>query len=189
MKQNYNITNEELNKLLLLKQTGNKEARNALINYHLFLVPIIAEKYNDGTCELDDLIQSGYEGLIKGIDIFDPCSSNTLKEYLNIYINFFILTMYKKNMNREKSLNINDYKNIIAESDMESEYLKKEERLNVDKLIFQSNLTSKQLYALKQAFDFDIYDVPSCDFSRKDQYAHKEAALKKLSKAIKLFSI
>ena len=93
MKEKYTLTNIQMRMLMKFKQDGDKETRNELIKSLLYLVPNIAVKYSDGTCDMNDLIQSGYEGLIKAINNYAFSASNSFKEYLNSYINYYFFNL------------------------------------------------------------------------------------------------
>ena len=76
------ITNLDTNKLKVLSpdemillfqkyQSGDKEAKDKLVEGNLKLVLSIIKKYNNGKHNVDDLFQVGVIGLIKAIDNFD----------------------------------------------------------------------------------------------------------------------
>ena len=65
------LKQEEMVKLFKEYQSGNKEAKEKLIEGNLKLVLSILKKYNNGKHNIDDLFQVGVVGLIKAIDNFD----------------------------------------------------------------------------------------------------------------------
>lgn len=65
------LTNEEMETLFKEYQSGNKLAKEELVNGNLKLVLSILRKYNNRTDNMDDLFQIGCIGLIKAIDNFD----------------------------------------------------------------------------------------------------------------------
>lgn len=65
------LTNEEMENLFKEYQSGNKLAKEELVNGNLKLVLSILKKYNNRTDNMDDLFQIGCIGLIKAIDNFD----------------------------------------------------------------------------------------------------------------------
>lgn len=65
------LTNDEMINLFKKYQSGNKMAKEELINGNLKLVLSILKKYNNRTDNMDDLFQVGCIGLIKAIDNFD----------------------------------------------------------------------------------------------------------------------
>ncbi len=65
------LSNEEMIELFKKYQTGDKFAKEDLVNGNLKLVLSILKKYNNRTDNMDDLFQVGCVGLIKAIDNFD----------------------------------------------------------------------------------------------------------------------
>ena len=65
------LSNEEMIELFKKYQSGDKFAKDDLINGNLKLVLSILRKYNNRTIDMDDLFQVGCVGLIKAIDNFD----------------------------------------------------------------------------------------------------------------------
>ena len=62
----------EEQELFKRKMTGDKEARNKLIEHNLRLVAHIVRKYYLSHPASDELISIGSLGLIKAVDSFDP---------------------------------------------------------------------------------------------------------------------
>lgn len=65
------LSNEEMIELFKKYQSGDKFAKDDLVNGNLKLVLSILRKYNNRTDNMDDLFQVGCIGLIKAIDNFD----------------------------------------------------------------------------------------------------------------------
>ena len=65
------LTNNEMVDLFKRYQSGDKFAKEDLVNGNLKLVLSILKKYNNRTDNMDDLFQVGCIGLIKAIDNFD----------------------------------------------------------------------------------------------------------------------
>ncbi len=65
------LTNEEMTELFIKMQSGDKFAKEDLINSNLKLVLSILRKFNNRTDNMDDLFQVGCIGLIKAVDNFD----------------------------------------------------------------------------------------------------------------------
>ena len=184
MKEKYTLTNIQMRMLMKFKQDGDKETRNELIKSLLYLVPNIAVKYSDGTCDMNDLIQSGYEGLIKAINNYAFSASNSFKEYLNSYINYYIKKCYNSFNDTPDSINIKDCQNTPADISIEEDYLKKEALESIYSCINQDTLTAKQLCALSNAYNLDLPNVESLRLSRKSKYQHKAAAISKIKNII-----
>ena len=64
------LSNDEMINLFKSYQSGNRLAKDELINGNLKLVLSILKKYNNRTDSLDDLFQVGCIGLIKAINNF-----------------------------------------------------------------------------------------------------------------------
>ena len=71
---------EEERQIALLK-SGDKSARNTLIEHNLRLVAHIVKKYAKSSYDQDDLVSIGTLGLIKAVDSFDPDKSIKLSSY------------------------------------------------------------------------------------------------------------
>lgn len=65
------LSDDEFQRLITEYRSGNKEAKNSIVQHNLRLVMSIAQRFN-GRGELDDLFQIGCIGLMKAIDKFDP---------------------------------------------------------------------------------------------------------------------
>ncbi len=65
------LSNEEMNKLFFKLNSGDKSAKEKLVNGNLKLVLSLLKKYVNRTDNMDDLFQIGCVGLIKAIDNFD----------------------------------------------------------------------------------------------------------------------
>jgi len=65
------LSDDEFQRLITEYRSGDKEAKNSIVQHNLRLVMSIAQRFN-GRGELDDLFQIGCIGLMKAIDKFDP---------------------------------------------------------------------------------------------------------------------
>lgn len=65
------LKNDEINRLLIKTKSGDKKAREELINGNLRLVLSVIQKFTSRGENADDLFQIGCIGLIKAIDNFD----------------------------------------------------------------------------------------------------------------------
>lgn len=77
---------EELTLAREFKRNGSVAARNRLIESNLRFVVRIAGQYRALGIPLEDLIQAGNEGLMKGIERFDPERGNRLLTYATWWI-------------------------------------------------------------------------------------------------------
>jgi len=65
------LTNEEMRELFILAQSGDKPARDKLVQGNLRLVLSIVQRFGNRGENPDDLFQVGCIGLLKAIDNFD----------------------------------------------------------------------------------------------------------------------
>lgn len=89
--------NEKISLLKEFQETGNKEAKDKLINGNLRLVLSVIQRFTGRGEDIDDLFQIGVVGLIKAINNFDltkevrfstycvPMISGELRRYLRDY--------------------------------------------------------------------------------------------------------
>lgn len=83
------LTSEEEKDLALKAQSGDIDARNALVEYNLKLVVSIAKRYvfaGNGSFTFDDIIQNGNIGLIKAVEKFDPARGFKFSTYATWWI-------------------------------------------------------------------------------------------------------
>jgi RNA polymerase sporulation-specific sigma factor len=90
---------EEEKECLQKLKSGNKQARNKLIEHNLRLVAHLVKKY-DTKEETEDLISIGTIGLIKGIDSFDVDKGLKLTTYISKCIENEILMTLRKQKNQ-----------------------------------------------------------------------------------------
>ncbi len=63
---------EDLQKFIEYKKNPTKEARNELVESHLYMVDILIRKYLGKGVEYDDLYQVGALALVQAVERFDP---------------------------------------------------------------------------------------------------------------------
>ena len=81
-----------------MKQKGDLDARNELIEHNLRLVSHIIKKYYSNYDEQEDLISIGTIGLIKAIDSFDVDKGIRLATYAARCVENAILSLRRTNM-------------------------------------------------------------------------------------------
>lgn len=89
------LSQEEEKEYLKKLKSGDKQARNKLIEHNLRLVAHLVKKY-DTKEETEDLISIGTIGLIKGIDSFDVDKGLKLTTYISKCIENEILMTLRK---------------------------------------------------------------------------------------------
>lgn len=85
------LSREEETELAKKAQSGNKAARDKILNANLRFVIKVAKKYQNHGLELEDLISEGNIGLITAIDKFDPEKGFHFISYAVWWINQSIL--------------------------------------------------------------------------------------------------
>ena len=67
------MTNEQALELFRkYRETGDKSVRNALIENYMYVAEILAKKFSGRGVDYDDLVQIASEGLISGVEKFNP---------------------------------------------------------------------------------------------------------------------
>ena len=102
------LSKEEEEKYLALARTGDKDARNKLIEHNLRLVAHIVKKFDYKSTEQDDLISIGTIGLIKGVDSYKPKHGTRLTTYCARCIENEILMFFRSNNKNNKNISINE---------------------------------------------------------------------------------
>ncbi len=95
-------------KYIELMLSGDKDARNILIEHNLRLVAHIVKKYDTNKEDIDDLISIGTIGLIKGIDSYKTNKGIKLTTYVARCIENEILMFYSGDKKNSKNISINE---------------------------------------------------------------------------------
>ncbi len=98
---------EEINCIKKMK-SGDKEARNKLIEHNLRLVAHIVKKFETNNNDVDDLIGIGTVGLIKGIDTYSLDKKVKLTTYAAKCAENEILMYFRNNKKNAKNISIYD---------------------------------------------------------------------------------
>ena len=88
--------------------SGDKEARNKLIEHNLRLVAHIVKKYDSKVEDSDDLISIGTIGLIKGVDSFSNKHGTKITTYCARCIENEILMYFRSNNKNLKNVSLNE---------------------------------------------------------------------------------
>lgn len=75
------LSRDEEGRLLEAMASGDREAREKLIEHNLRLCAHIARKYTVPGYDLEDLISIGTVGLIKGVNTYKPGAGTQLSTY------------------------------------------------------------------------------------------------------------
>ncbi|MDD2203217.1 MAG: RNA polymerase sporulation sigma factor SigK [Bacilli bacterium] len=94
------LTREKEQYYLELKEQGNIEAKNKLIEHNLRLVVFLSKKYENTKIDLEDLVSIGSIGLIKAINTYKMDKNIKLATYASRCIDNEILMYLRKNKRR-----------------------------------------------------------------------------------------
>ena len=100
------LNSKEEQHYLALSQTGDREARNILVERNLRLVAHIVKKYHNGEREVEDLISIGTIGLIKAINTYKIEKGNRLVTYASRCIENELLMMLRQERKCSKEVSL-----------------------------------------------------------------------------------
>ena len=89
-------------------KSGDKNAKNKIIEHNLRLVAHIVKKYTSDSEEQDDLISIGTIGLIKGVNTFDESKGIKLATYASKCIENEILMYFRNKKKISQDISINE---------------------------------------------------------------------------------
>ena len=101
-------TQRERELLQKMKENGDLDARNELIEHNLRLVSHIIKKYYSNYDEQEDLISIGTIGLIKAIDSFDVNKGIRLATYAARCVENEILMHYRSRKKDANNISVNE---------------------------------------------------------------------------------
>ena len=100
------LSKEEEEKLINKMKSGDKEARNKLIEHNLRLVAHIVKKFEASGHDIDDLIGIGTVGLIKGIDTYSDNKKVKLATYAAKCAENEILMYFRADKKNSKNVSL-----------------------------------------------------------------------------------
>lgn len=109
------LSKEEEEKLVLLREQGDKNARNKLVEHNLRLVVFLSKKYDGSGYDLEDLVSIGTIGLIKGVNTYKLDKNIKLATYASRCIDNEILMFLRKNKRRKIEVSFEDSINFDSE--------------------------------------------------------------------------
>lgn len=130
---------EEEEKYIILKEQGNKEAKEKLIEHNLRLVVFLAKKYENTGIDLEDLVSIGSIGLIKGINTFSKDKNIKLATYISRCIDNEILMYLRKNKKIKQEVSIDQ----PLSYDVDGNELHLEDIIGTDKDLISKNIEEK----------------------------------------------
>ena len=152
--------------LLLLKEQGDEEAKNKLIEHNLRLVAHVVKKYYTAD-DQDDLISIGTIGLIKAVKTFKPDKKIRLATYAARCIENEILMHFRNNKKYAQDVYISDPidtdKNgntltlidIIADEGNIEEEIDTKIKLQRLRSILNTTLDKRELQIIKMRYGLD----------------------------------
>ena len=100
------LSREEEDYYVSLKEKGDINAKDKLIEHNLRLVVFLAKKYENTGVDLEDLVSIGSIGLIKGINTFSSDKNIKLATYASRCIDNEILMYLRKNKKIKSEVSI-----------------------------------------------------------------------------------
>ncbi len=102
------LSSEEEASLAALSASGERNARERLIEHNLRLVVYIAKKFDNTGINIEDLISIGTIGLIKAVNTFKADKSIKLATYASRCIENEILMFLRKNASHRTDISIDE---------------------------------------------------------------------------------
>ena len=172
------LSREEEDYLVTLKEKGDINAREKLIEHNLRLVVFLAKKYENTGVDLEDLVSIGSIGLIKGINTFSSNKNIKLATYASRCIDNEILMYLRKNKKIKAEVSIDQ----ALSYDGDGNELHLEDIIGTDKdqiskdleLKGDRDLVIKEILSLKPR-DREIM-ILRYGLMGKDEYTQKEVA-------------
>ena len=173
------LSKENEEKLVMLKDNGDSEARDKLIEHNLRLVVFLAKKYDSTGNNLEDLVSIGSIGLIKGVNTYKLDKNIKLATYASRCIDNEILMFLRKTKRKKLEVSFEDSINFDAEGNelhledilgTEKELVLKELEKKIDKTILVEELKKlnerdKQIiimrYGLNNTIEYTQKEVAS----------------------------
>ena len=106
------LTKDEEEKVFILLEQNDANAKEQLIVHNLRLVVYIAKKFENTGINVEDLISIGTIGLIKAINTFNAEKKIKLATYASRCIENEILMYLRKNNNRKTEISIDEPLNV-----------------------------------------------------------------------------
>lgn len=182
---------EEEQILVMRAREGNESARKQLVESHLPLVIGIARGYSNKGLPLNDLIQEGNIGLIRGVDRFCPDMGTRLSSYAT----FWIREGMQRSLIRSRIIRLPDYlaKSLHARKQAE-ERREREARENTpeQKNDVLGGVADIQVFSLDapqgESNDYSLLDNLVADTLAPENALDEDRARKAIRKCLKSLS-
>lgn len=102
------LTKNEEEELIRLSSTGDKKAKNKLVEHNLRLVAHIIKKYYHCVSDQDDLVSIGTIGLIKAVNTYNPDKNIKLSSYASRCIENEILMHFRNCKKSAQDISLNE---------------------------------------------------------------------------------
>ena len=138
------LSKEDEEQYVLMREKGDKNARNKLVEHNLRLVVFLAKKYEGSGYDLEDLVSIGTIGLIKGVNTYKLDKNIKLATYASRCIDNEILMFLRKNKRKKIEISFEDSINFDSEGNelhledvlgTDNDLVEKEYEVKVDKKI------------------------------------------------------
>ena len=182
---------QEESDIIMKLRTGNREARDTLIERNLRLVAHVVKKYAAVERDNDDLISIGTIGLIKAIDTFDPDKGIKLATYAARCIENELLMMLRSQRKQAREIYLNDsigcdkegneisLLDIIETTDEDvTERMERDENVSRLQILIQSVLTGRERNIICLRYGIRI----NSDNNKKVESGTVQEAVKKVQK-------
>ena len=164
------LSKEESYILIDKAQSGDKSARDKIIEHNLRLVMMVVKQFKNTTYDFNDLLSYGTIGLINAVDNYDKtkryefttffvkCIKNSIIDYIkleNRKIKTVSLDKYVSSKNKEKNEDDTTFENFIYDKrvNIADSYEAKETKAVLHRLV--SELTDKESNYLTLYFGLD----------------------------------
>ena len=174
------LSKEEEDYYIDLKEKGDKDAKDKLIEHNLRLVVFLAKKYENTGVDLEDLVSIGSIGLIKGINTFSSNKNIKLATYASRCIDNEILMYLRKNKKLKSEVSIDQALSL----DGDGNELHLEDVIGTDKDEVPNNIFEKddKEFILKEILSLKPRDreimILRYGLLGSDEYTQKEVAEK-----------
>ena len=150
------LTREAEHDLAVRVKKGDKAARELLARHNLAFVVAISRKYMGRGARLEDLIQEGNIGLLKGIEHFDPHKGTRFSTYAIWWIRAYI-QKYLKDV--RSSVRGGDSENRVYQRDLSLDALVDDdgETTHMDRL--ESDAPGPEVTALREESNRNVRDA------------------------------
>ena len=161
------LSREDEEKLVDLMKSGDKSAREKLINHNMRLVAHVCKKYN-GAAEADDLLSVGSLGLIKGIDSFNKDKGPQLSTYLSRCIENEILMLLRANKKHKICVSIEEAIGDESQDMTLADIIPQKEEANPDGIVEKKVLVEEILNLMKKHLNKREYQIICLRYGLQD---------------------